>query len=106
MQDTWGLIYLVAFPGTPTYMYVDRITAKANSTLGFIKRIIKTKNSKVRETAYNTLVCPHPEYAAPIWDPHTKEKIQLEKLQRRALRWTTSNDDHRLSVTVMLQGLG
>ena len=33
---------------------------------------IKIKN--VRETVYNTPVRPQLEYAAPIWDPYTKEK--------------------------------
>ena len=37
-------------------------------------------------------VRPQLEYAAPIWDPYTKEKtLQLEKIQRRAARWTTNN---------------
>ena len=85
---------------------IDRITSKANSTLGFIKRNIKPKNVRVRETACNTLVCPQLEYAAPIWDPHTKQIFQLEKFQRRAVRWTTSNYDYRSSVTAMLHSLG
>ena len=60
--------------------HIDHITGNANRSLNFIKRNIKTKNPKVRETAYNSLVRPQLEYAAPIWDPHTKEKIlQLEK---------------------------
>ena len=43
----------------------------------------------------------------PIWDPHTKQEIfQLEKVQRRAVRWTTSYYDYRSSVTAMLQSLG
>ena len=87
--------------------HIDRITGNANRTLGYIKRNIKTKNPKVRETAYNTLVRPQLEYAAPIWDPYTKEKThQLEKIQRRAARWTTSNYDYRSSVTAMLDQLG
>ena len=46
---------------------------------------ILNKKQKVRETAYNTPVHPQLEYAAPIWDPYTKEKtLQLEKVQRRA----------------------
>ena len=49
--------------------HIDRITVKANRTLGFLKRNIKTKQSKVREMAYNTLVRPQLEYASPIWDP-------------------------------------
>ena len=62
--------------------YVARITSRANTTLDFIKRSIKTKHVRVRETAHNTLACPQLEYAAPIWDPHTKHKIfQLEKAQ-------------------------
>ena len=36
--------------------HVDRITGNANRTLGFIRRNIKTKMSKVRERAYNSLV--------------------------------------------------
>ena len=68
-------------------------------------RNIKTKNPKVRETAYNALVRPQLEYAAPIWDPHTKEKtLQLEKIQRRAACWTTCND-YRSSVTAILDQL-
>ena len=43
----------------------------------------------------------------PFWDPYTKEKThQLEKIQRRAARWTTSNYDYRSSVTAMLDQLG
>ena len=87
--------------------HIDNITAKSNRTLGFIKRNIKTKNRKIRETAYNTFVRPTLEYAAPIWDPHTKRNVlQLEKVQRRAARWTTSNFDYRSSVTALLQELG
>ena len=84
--------------------HIDR---NANSTLGFLKRNINTKLPKVRETAYNTLVRPKLEYASPIWDPHTKDKIsQIEKVQRRAARWTTSNYDYRSSVTFMIENLG
>ena len=75
MRGTWGLTN-----GLSWNSHIDRITSKANSTLGFIKRI-KIKNVRVRETAYNTLVRSQLEYAAPIWDPHTKQKIfHLEKV--------------------------
>ena len=87
--------------------HIDRITGNTNQTLGYIRRNIKTKNQKVRETAYNTLVCPQLEYSTPVWDPSTKEKTrQLEKIQRRAARWTTSNYDTRSSVSAMLNQLG
>ena len=71
--------------------HIDRITGNMNHTLGFIRRNIRTKMLKVRETAYYTLVRPELEYASPIWDPFSKNKIlQIEKIQRRAARWTTS----------------
>ena len=57
--------------------HIDRITGNANRMLNFIQRNIKTKNQKVRETAYNTLVRPQLEYA--VWDPHFKEKILWKK---------------------------
>ena len=37
--------------------HIDRITGNANRTLGYIRRNIKSKHQKVRETAYNN-VCP------------------------------------------------
>ena len=87
--------------------HIDRITGNANSTLGFLKRNIKTKLPKVRETTYNTLVRPKLEYVSPMWDPHTKDKIsQIEKVQLRAARWITSNYDYRSSVTSMIENLG
>ena len=87
--------------------HIDRISKTATRTLNFIQRNIKTKNQKVRETAYNTLVRPQLEYAAPVWDPYTKEKVlQLEKVQRRAARWTTSSFDYRSSTTEIVNNLG
>ena len=49
--------------------HIDRITGNANRTLGYIRRNIKTKNQKVRETAYNTLVRPQLEYSAGVFCP-------------------------------------
>ena len=81
--------------------HVDRITGNANRTLGFVRRNIKTKMSKVRETAYNTLVRPQLEYASAVWDPHTKVRTsQIEQVQRRAARWTVSNYDWQASAKV------
>ena len=40
---------------------VDRITANANRSLGFIKRNIKTKSPQIREMAYQSLVRPRLE---------------------------------------------
>ena len=87
--------------------HINKITAKANSSLGFVKRNIKVKSPKIRECAYKTLVRPQLEYASTIFDPYTKSNIdKLEKVQRRAARWTTNDYSHYSSVTEMLERLG
>ena len=70
---------------------VHNITSKENSQLGFIRRNVRARSMKTREKLYNTLVRPHLEYAASLWDPHvTKQKQAIEKVQRRAARWVTN----------------
>ena len=87
--------------------HTDRIKGNANKSFGFIKRNIKTRVPRVREMAYNALVRPQLEYAAPVWDPHTNDKItKIEKLQRRADRWTCNNFDRYASVSEMVNNLG
>ena len=87
--------------------HVDRVTGSATKTLNFVRRNIKTKNPSVREMAYNTLVRPQLEYAAAVWDPHTKGKTsQVEKVQRRAARWVSCNYVRLASVTDMTETLG
>ena len=49
--------------------HISSITAKANRTLGFVKRNVRTNNEKVKELAYKTLVRPQVEYASPVWSP-------------------------------------
>ena len=84
--------------------HIDRITGTAHKTLGFVQRNIRTKMSGVREAAYTTLVWQQLEYAAAIWDPHHKDKIdQIEKVQQRAACWTSCNFDTRASVSDMLE---
>ena len=38
--------------------HISSITAKANRTLGFVKRNVMTNSEKVKELAYKTLVRP------------------------------------------------
>ena len=78
-----------------------------NRTLGFVWRNVKTKMSKVRETAYNTLVMPQLEYASAAWDPHNKGRISpIEQVQRSVARWTVNNFERQASVTRIVQDLG
>ncbi|MES9880859.1 MAG: reverse transcriptase family protein [Sedimenticola sp.] len=87
--------------------HITNITNKANSTLGFVKRNIKTTNPKVREQTYKTLVRPQIEYASVIWDPYTQQNInKIEMVQRRAARWTVNDYSRQSSVTDMLSSLG
>ena len=53
--------------------HINRITANASKSLGFLKRNIKTKHNGIREAAYKTVVRPQLEYASPIWSPYTKQ---------------------------------
>ena len=85
---------------------IDRITGTAHKTLDFVQRNIRIKMSGVREAAFTTLVRPQLEYAAAIWDPHHKDKVdQIEKVQRQAARWTSCNFDTWASVSDMLETL-
>ena len=87
--------------------HIDRITGSASRTLGFVRRNIKTKMSKVCEMAYTTLVRPQLKYASAVWDPHTKKRIsKIEQVQQRAARWTVSNFDRQASVTKIVLDLG
>ena len=87
--------------------HVNRIVRSANRTLNFVRRNIKIKIPKMRETAYNSLVRPQLEYASAVWDPNHKKRIsQIEQVQRRAARWTVSNFEQRASVTQIFQNLG
>ena len=57
--------------------------------------------------AYNTPVRLQLEYAAAVWDPHTKDKSkQVEKVQRRAAKWVSCNCVRLASVSGMLETLG
>ena len=55
--------------------HIARITGNANKSLGFLRRNLKAKNLQLWERAYKAIVRPQLEYAAPVWDPHTKDNI-------------------------------
>ena len=87
--------------------HIQEITGKANRTLGFVKRNVKTRNEAVKKLAYKTLVRPQVEYASSVWSPHTDKNIKkIEMIQRRAARWVKNNYSTYDSVTNMLEDLG
>lgn len=87
--------------------HIKEILTKANRTLGFVKRNVKTKNQSVKELAYKTFVRPKLEYASTVWSPYTKKNIdQIEMVQRRAARWVSNRYSSYDSVSAMLSNLG
>ena len=62
---------------------------------------------QLKSIAYNSLVRPHLEYGAAIWDPYTKKNInKLEMIPRRAARYVVNRYHCSASVTDMLKELG
>ena len=79
--------------------HINNITNKANASLRFIKRNVKTK-----ELAYKTYVRPKVEYCSVVWDPWQKQQInKIEMIQRRAARYTLNQYSYHSSVSAMLQ---
>ena len=86
--------------------HINRITANASKSLGFLKRNIKAKHPRIREAAYKTTVRPQVEYASSVWSPYTKKDIhKVEMVQRRATRWILSSYSPYQSVTELQQQL-
>ena len=89
--------------------HINRVTSKASSSLGFIRRNIPNRHQQLRSAAYKAVVRPQVEYAASVWDPHTVIHInQIERVSRRAARWVMSDLQRTSSVTTtcMLNTLG
>ena len=83
--------------------HVSEISSRATKTLGFLRRNLAFAPRSTKEVAYKTLVQPKLEYAAPIWSPHSK--LQIEKVQRTAARWTCRRWRNTSSVGEMLDEL-
>ena len=65
--------------------HVNKIAAKANSTLGFLRRNLRVCPLKLKETAYFAMVCSTSEYSSAVWDPYLEYDIdKLSKIERAA----------------------
>ena len=81
--------------------HIDHITLKATRMLNFIKCNLCKCNKEIKCMAYLCLVRPSLEYAASAWDPYLiKDITAIEKIQRRAARWVTSNYDWRNGISI------
>ena len=62
--------------------HINKISNKANSVLGFIKRNLKHANRDLKELAYTSLVRSILEYSSTVWDPFYQKDIdRLERVQ-------------------------
>ena len=60
---------------------------KANSLVGLVRRSFEYIDPHVFKQLFKSIVRPHLEYAAPVWNPHLKKHISsVENVQRRATR--------------------
>lgn len=81
--------------------HINYISAKANKSLGFLKRHLYKATQETKLIADNSLIRPQLEYASIVWNPHQlylEEK--LEAVQNRASRFILRNY-HPTSVNAM-----
>lgn len=76
---------------TNRFSWSDHISLTCSAALRklwFLKRKLKKAPVNTKILAYNTFVRSKLEYAAVVWDPHTKKDIMsLERVQRKAVRF-------------------
>ena len=61
---------------------VNKMCAKSQRLLGFLRRNMYGCPAAVKERTYMTLVCPLVEYCSPVWSPHLKKNINnVERVQ-------------------------
>jgi ribonuclease P/MRP protein subunit RPP40 len=67
--------------------HVNSAVNKANQKLGQIKHSFQYLDEKMLKLLFVSLVRPHLEYTALVWNPHWQyDKDKLEKVQQRATR--------------------
>ena len=87
--------------------HIDNITKKANSTMAFLRRNIRSSPRDTKAKAYKTYVRPIVEYASSVWSPAIDSHIkQLEMVQRRAAGFVCSDYTRQSSVSEMISSLG
>ena len=86
--------------------HIHNITVKASRTLSFLRRNLKLNNQQLKETAYFSLIRPQLEYACVVLSPWQRRDVQnIEKINRRAARFVTSNYYRTNSVSSMIDQL-
>ena len=85
--------------------HIKKCSAKANRTLGFVRRNLRGATHTAKTQAYISLVRPQLEYCSTIWSPHQQNLVHdLEMVQHRAARFV-KNLYGQQSITAMLRDL-
>ena len=67
--------------------HINKKVNKANALVGMIRRTFVYMDKQMFKHLFVSIVRPHLEYAAPVWNPHQKALINLlENVQRRATK--------------------
>ena len=84
----------------------DNVAKKANSTMGSLKRNIKSAPQAGKETANKTFIRPIVDYASTTWAPFTDTvNHKIEMVKRRAARFVSNDYGSTSSVTEMMSNL-
>ena len=70
------------------HMNIVKVNSKATKTLTFLRRNLTLAPKETKVAAYQALIGPQLQYAAPVWKLHHQTEIdRIEKVQRTATRW-------------------
>lgn len=88
-------------------IHINAITSKAYRLLYFFQRNFKDAPQRLKETLYFTNIKPVLEYACTAWDPSTGIlQDKLERVQKRAARFVTSNYNFNIRSSQIINSLG
>ncbi len=103
-QAYLGLEFASDLSGGP---HIQKITCKVSRNLKMIRRNNSNAPQVIKEQTYKTFIRTSVEYAHTIWDPYQQNHInQVERIQRKGVRYITSNYEKQASVTGMRERLG
>ena len=72
--------------------HISKMTQKASSTIGFLRRNLRHCPIECRRNAYLSLVRSVMEYGAMVWDPYLAQDInKLERVQRQGVRFISGD---------------
>lgn len=104
--NSYKYLGILLTPNLSWSAHIEKVTAKASRTLGYLKRNLRDAPAITRQIAYQTFVRPQLEFAAPIWSPHQAYLIAtLESVQNRAARFIVRDYHRDSSVTSIKSSL-